>query len=100
MKTTISLNISDDAWEPCGEEEDDGGKESCLGLQLDINGVSHFLHAIQIMEDEERCQDPVESAYENMLDHFREACADYDRPYRLMTINGKTYAVFMTPFCN
>lgn len=93
----IVLNIPEEAWQPVGDPDTEGGEWSRLLACLTINGTHHHLEAIELMFDENGFQQTVSSDMASTFEDY--CCASHpDGGYNTTTINGRNYGLFMVPY--
>lgn len=89
----MDIIIPDDKWELNGYEDD---PTACLLTTITVNGVNMHLEAIAV-EIRDGEQFPVTDWDENYYAYYRAAGADGD--FRPVTISGRQYVLFASPFC-
>lgn len=90
---TKNIEVPSDSWEMTGTEDDPSG--SLLATVI-INGVDMHLEAIAV-EKVGDLQVPV-ADLQDVYDKFYDA-AGADGNFQTVTINGRDYALFSSPFC-
>lgn len=90
MSNSIDLDIPDDAWEA------DDRKPPALWISVWIGGTGHHLQAIpiEVVDDEQRGAGEWDEYLEGLVLAFVS-----DGHFETTTIRGRTYAIFMEPFC-
>lgn len=89
----MHILIPVDQWEKCGSEEDPASR---LLTTIYINGISMHLEAIAI-EDHFNSHIPVTAFQEEYEAYYRAAGADGE--FTPVTIAGRQYVLFASPFC-
>lgn len=95
MKPAFKGNIPDKAWENIGNDD---APEARLLAHIEINGMSLHLEAIEVEIDDDDYQVAVDPAWEDTFQAHYSAFGG-DGAFTTTTINGRTYALFASPFC-
>lgn len=88
-----TMTIPDEAW-----EETPGSNGSSLHYSITLNGVGMHLDAIEI-DPKSDPQTPVDLSDAERFNEWSFA-AGPDGPFETITIKGREYAVFASPFCS
>ena len=90
MLTNYDITIPAEEWEDCGDGR--------LLTTLSVNGSKLHLEAIEVEENAEGYQ--VHTGV-ILSDYYNRLCDNFgqDSKWYTVTINGKEYALFASPFC-
>ena len=95
--STPNIDLSQMRWEDASI--DDQRPRSRLLASVQFNGVLHHLEAIEVEWDEQTStQSAACSLCEPILSAYGEA-AGGDGPFSTVTLEERTYALFVTPYC-
>lgn len=92
-RSEAKLVIADAAWEPTGDAEAPGGTQAIISTTVLIAGTPHHVVAYEVTGSDP--QSAVQG--DDDLEHFATATAA-DGPFATMDLEGRDYAVFITPF--
>lgn len=96
--STPNVDLSHIPWEDASIDLE--RPRSRLLSTLLFNGISHHLEAIEVEYDENTStQSAVCLLCDDILTTYREATGA-DGPFSTVTIDGRTYAIFVTPYCS
>lgn len=96
--STENIDLSQVRWEDASMDEDKPGRRLLSSLQF--NGISHHLEAIEVEYDENAStQSAVCLLCDDILTTYREATGA-DGPFSTVTIDQRTYVIFVTPYCS
>lgn len=95
--STLNIDLSQIRWEDASI--DDERPRSRLLAAVQFNGILHHLEAIEVQWDgETSTQSAACSLCEPILGAYGEA-AGGDGPFSTVSIEARTYALFVTPYC-
>lgn len=95
--STSNIDLSRIPWEDAAMDEE--RPRSRLLASIQFNGVLHHLEAIEVKWDEHTAtQSAACSLCDAILSAYGEA-AGGDGPFSTVTIEARTYAIFVTPYC-
>src|SRR5215469_6093481 len=95
--STLNIDLSDVRWEDASI--DDQSPRSRLLATMQFNGILHHLEAIEVKWDAcTSTQSAACSLCEVILSAYGEATGG-DGPFSTVTIEARTYAIFVTPYC-
>lgn len=101
VKSTSPVNLSFDitprAWEDISLDE--ALPRSRLLTSVQINGIDHHVEAIEVeYEGDDHLQKAACSRCEDILSRYAEAAGSGER-FSTVSIAGKNYALFLSPYC-
>jgi hypothetical protein len=92
----MDINASNLKWEDISADSEFPRSRLLTAIQFD--GVYHHLEAIEVRQaDSEFAQSAVSYECEDILAKYSDADAG-DGPFNTVTIEGRSYALFVTPF--
>lgn len=95
---TTHVDLSQMHWDDASIDEE--RPRSRLLATLQLNGICHHLEAIEVTYDERTLtQSAACPLCDDILTQYREATGA-DGPFSTVVIEGRTYALFMTPYCS
>ena len=99
LENSPTVTIPEDAWEDWSDYEGETSEQgSRLGTHIVINGIYFHVEAIEVEETDESIQEAKDAAWQESFDSYY-AAAGADGGVNTMTIRGREYAVFLSPFC-
>lgn len=97
LGATEPMQIPAAAWDDWGTEGQSRAR-SRLGTMVDINACWFHAEAIEVVVDESGTQRAADGAWQSLLDEYGVA-AGGDGRFSSVQIEGRSYAVFLSPFC-
>lgn len=95
--STPNIDLSHFPWEDASIDEE--MPRSRLLSTLQFNGICHHLEAIEVTSDESTLtQSAVCLCCDQILTSYIEATGAYG-PFSTVAIDGRPYAIFVTPYC-
>ena len=95
--STPNVDLSQVRWEDASIDDERPGSRLLAAVQF--NGILHHLEAIEVEWDERTStQSAACSLCEAILSTYGEA-AGGDGPFSTVNIDARTYAIFVTPYC-
>ena len=95
--STPNVDLSQIRWEDASI--DDERPRSRLLAAVQFNGILHHLEAIEVKWDERTSTQSAACSFcEAILSAYGEAAAG-DGPFSTVTIEARSYAIFVTPYC-
>ena len=95
--STPNIDLFQLHWEDASIDDEKPGSRLLAAVQF--NGILHHLEAIEVKWDERTStQSAACSLCEPILGAYGEA-AGGDGPFSTVTIEARTYTIFMTPYC-
>lgn len=96
--STTNVDLSQILWEDASIDEERPRTRLLATLQL--NGICHHLEAIEVEWDENTStQSAACLLCDEILTTYREATGA-DGPFCTVGVDGRTYALFVTPYCS
>ena len=96
--STPNLDLSQIAWEDASIDEE--RPRTRLLSTLQFNGICHHLEAIEVAwHGGTSTQSAVCPFCDEILTSYIEATGAYG-PFSTVMIDGRTYAIFVTPYCS
>ena len=97
--STLLFEIPEDAWQDNSDTTSRAMKRTLLYASVSINGTGFHCEAFEVRyQDDELRQEVVN---ENLAEKFEAylTAGDGDGSLETMTIGGREYVVFLSPFC-
>ncbi len=92
------FTIPESVWEDWTDDGEMGAPGSRLGTSIVINSTYFHVEAIEVGLNGNSIQSAVDPRWEDSFDAYYNA-AGGDGAVDTVTINGREYAVFISPFC-
>ena len=92
------FTIPESAWEDWTADGEMGALGSRLGTSIVINATYFHVEAIEVGTNENHLQHAVDPRWEDSFDEYFNA-AGGDGAVDTVTIKGREYAIFISPFC-
>ncbi|MGE5510505.1 MAG: hypothetical protein ACM31O_04535 [Bacteroidota bacterium] len=92
----LDLDASGIAWQAWGKTA--GAEKGKLFARIDIDGVRHYLEAIEVTTPEDGPQRAAHAEFNAAFAELSEYVAG-DGPLNVVTIEGRTYALSLVPGC-
>lgn len=95
-ETLVEIDLG--TWEHTGDDGEGSDPKSRLLGTLTINGVHHHIEAIQVVVDDEDCQQAASPVWRSLFDELY-AANSCDGAVQTVSYDGRDYALFLSPYC-